>query len=168
MARRRYYRRYVRVAPKKKWASNILVGSVTTSNYATIVENSTQTSTPTPVIVKCGNFKVQGDVMFSTGGSTPTRPVCMNLFLIFCPEGVSPSDGLIGAHPEWIIGWKTVDVGVIRSTSESGNPTSSFSMSSRLKRNLNSGDRIVAILQSSDGSMTGQCVFTCQYWTCAN
>lgn len=168
MARRRYFRRYVRVAPKKKWASNILYGTVTTSNYATVCENSSQTSTPTPVIVKCGNFKVQGDCMYQVAGSSNPRPVNMNFFLLFVPEGVTPGDALIGAHPEWIIGWKKVDVGAITNVTETQTATSTFSLTTRLKRNLNSGDRIVAILQSGDSAMGGQCVFTCQFWTCAN
>lgn len=168
MARRRYYRRAIRVAPRKKWASCILQGSVTTSNFGVICENSIGTATPTPVIVKCGNFKVQGDVMFQTTGGGSTRPVNLNFFLIFVPEGITPSDALIGSHPEWIIGWRNVDVGLIRSTSENPTATSNFSFTSRLKRNLNSGDKIVALLQSGDSQLTANCVFTCQYWTCSN
>lgn len=168
MPRRRYYRRYYKATPKKKWASNIVQSSVTTSNTADIVVNSAQSSAPTPVIVKCGNFRVQGDVMYTSNGSGSTyRPVNINFFLLFIPEGVTPSDGLIGAHPEWIIGWKALDIGVL-STSQGSYAATSFSFSSRLKRNLNSGDRVIAILQTRDSGMTAQCVFTCQYWTCAN
>lgn len=165
MARRRYFRRYVRVAPKKKWASNIVQGSVSTNNYANIVQNSTQSSSPTPVIVKCGNFKVQGDVMYNTTGGSSNVLANLNFFLIFVPEGITPADGLIGAHPEWVIGWRTIDVGVVRSTSETAVAAATFTFSTRLKRNLNSGDRVVAILQSGDSRLSAQCVFTCQYWT---
>ena len=165
MARRRYYRRYIRVAPKKKWASNILQGSLSTSNFGVICENSAGTATPTPVIVKCGNFKVQGDVMYNTTGGSSNTLANLNFFLIFVPEGITPSDALIGTHPEWIIGWKTIDVGVVRSTSETAVAAATFSFSSRLKRNLNSGDRIVAILQSGDSRLSANCVFTAQYWT---
>lgn len=165
MARRRYYRRYVRVAPKKRWASNILQGSLSTSNFGVICENSAGTATPTPVIVKCGNFKVQGDVMYNTQGGSSNTLANLNFFLLFVPEGITPSDALIGTHPEWIMGWKTIDVGVIRSTSETAVAAATFSMSSRLKRNLNSGDKIVAILQSGESRLTANCVFTCQYWT---
>ena len=166
MPRRRYYRRYYRAAPKKKWASNILQGSVTTSNFGVIVDNAVQTATPTPIIVKCGNFKVQGDVMYNTTGTgSSNRPALLNFFLIFVPEGITPADSLIGSHPEWIIGWKTIDVGTIKATSETAVATSTFSFSSRLKRNLNSGDRVVALLQSNDSNMSASCVFTVQFWT---
>lgn len=168
MPRRRYYRRYVKVAPRKKWASCILQGSVTTSNFGVICENSAGTATPTPVIVKCGNFKVQGDVMYNTTGTgSSNRPALLNFFLIFVPEGITPSDALIGSHPEWIIGWRTIDVGVIRSTSETAIACATFSFTSRLKRNLQSGDRIVALLQSNDSNLSANSVFTAQYWTCS-
>ena len=168
MARRRYYRRYYKATPKKKWATNIIQSSVTTSGVAEICKNSSQTSSPTPVIVKCGNFRIQGDVSYSFQSTTPSRPVNINFFLIFCPEGVAANDSLIGNHPEWIIGWKNLDVGYLTGSSVAAAAGQSFSFTSRLKRNLNSGDRIVAILQSLDTSATAQAVFTCQYWTCAN
>ncbi len=167
MARRRYYRRYIRVAPKKKWASNIIKGSITNSNFAVIVENSAQNATPTPVIVKCGNFKVQGDVMYTSQAST-NRPVNINFFLIFVPEGVTPSDALIGAHPEWVIGWKNLDVGIVNANLNQGAAASNFTFSTRLKRNLNSGDRVVGLLQTNETHMDATCVFTAQFWTCAN
>ena len=168
MPRRRYYRRYIRVAPKKKWASNILQGSVTTSNFGVICENSVGTATPTPVTLKCGNFKVQGDVMWNIAGGGSSRPTNLNFFLIFVPEGITPSDSLIGSHPEWVIGWKTLDTGVVLSTSQNSVASANFTFSSRLKRNLQSGDKVVAILQSGDSQLTAQCVFTAQYWTCSN
>lgn len=167
MPRRRYYRRSYRPALKKKWASNIIQDTVTTTNYKTLVINSIQTSTPTPIIVKCGNFKVQGDVMVTTSSSTPARPVPLILYLLYVPEGVTPADSLVGNHPEWVMGWTAIDTQFIGSNAGnySGNK---FSITSRLKRNLNSGDRVVAILQSRDSSATAQCAFTCQYWTCGN
>lgn len=166
MPRRRYYRRYVRAAPRKKWASNIIQGTVSTTNFGVICENSIGTSTPTPVIVKCGNFKVQGDAQYAFAGGS-SRPVNLNFFLIFVPEGITPSDSLIGSHPEWVIGWRNIDVVGVKPNTESGVAAASFSFSTRLKRNLNSGDKIVAILQSGDSSVSANCVFTAQFWTCS-
>lgn len=167
MPRRRYYRRYYKVTPKKKWASNIVQGTVTSSNYQTVVINSTQTSAPTPTIVKCGNFRVQGDVRVAYTGSTPGRVASVNFFLMFVPEGVTVTDSLIGNHPEWIMGWTAIEWSGVTSESAStwGNK---FSVTTRLKRNLNSGDRVVCILQSLDASVTASAVYTIQYWTCAN
>ena len=168
MPRRRYYRRYTRVVtPKKKWASNIVQDGITTSTSSTIVQNSAQASLPTPVIVKCGNFRVQGDIAVTyTSGSS--RIIPLNFFLLYVPEGVTPSDGLIGQHPEWIMAWTAIESPIALNASNNTVGGNKFSVTSRLKRNLNSGDRVVAILQSRDASVTAQAVFTCQYWTCAN
>lgn len=125
---------------------------------------------PTPVIVKCGNFKVQGDVMVQTASSTPSRPVPLVFYILFVPEGVGISDSLVTTHPEWIMGWTVIDATIIVGGGSGTTSTGSnrFSISTRLKRNLNSGDSVVAILQSRDTSATAQCAFTCQFWTCAN
>lgn len=168
MARRRFYRRSVRTYPKKKWASNIVQDTVSTSNFKTVVQNSSQTSTPTPVIVKCGNFKIQGDVLITTEESTPPRPIPLIFYVLYVPEGVSPSDTLVGNHPEWIMGWTAIDGSAISSSAAGFSTGNKFSLTTRLKRNLNSGDRIVVILQSRDSSATAQAAYTCQYWTCAN
>ena len=168
MSRRRYFRRPVRtVAAKKKWASNLVNGTVSSSGFSLLAQNSSQTTSPTPVIVKCGNFKVQGDVMVTTQGQGTNRPVPLVFYILFVPEGVGISDSLVTTHPEWIMGWTVIDAQYIgpATTTTSG---SRFSVSTRLKRNLNSGDSVVAILQSRDSSATAQCAFTCQFWTCAN
>lgn len=170
MARRRWYRRYPRVvAAKKKWATNIIQSSVTLSGVAEICKNSVQSASvsPTPVILKCGNFRVQGDVLFAVTDISSNRPINLNFFLIFCPEGVAANNSLIGNHPEWIIGWKSIDVG-IANTNQNAQGGTSFSLTTRLKRNLNSGDRIIGILQTTDTGIAANCTFTAQFWTCAN
>ena len=176
---RRYYRSRTRVIrPKKKWGSNIKNFSITTSgnqsiqaNYTTLVQNSVSTSNPTPVIIKAGNFKVQGDAYYisSTAGN-----IELSLYVIYLPEGVNPADatayqGLITAHPEWVLAWKFVSANRASGASTEQNLT--FSFSSRLKRNLNSGDKIVLLGLASAGSTSiSSANFTgmCQYWTCTN
>ena len=168
MARRRYFRYYPRrTVAKKKWASNLVNGTVSSSNFALLVQNSTQTASPTPVIVKCGNFKVQGDVVVTTQQQGTNRPVPLVFYIVFIPEGVGITDTVVTTHPEWIMGWTVIDAQYIGPTT-STTSGSRFSLSTRLKRNLNSGDSIVAVLQSRDSSASAQCAFTCQYWTCAN
>ncbi len=170
MARRRYFRYYPRrTVAKKKWASNIVNGTVSSSGFSLLAQNSSQTTSPTPVIVKCGNFKVQGDVMVQTSGSSSSaRPVPLVFYILFVPEGVGISDSLVTTHPEWIMGWTVIDASIINSAQGSTTSGNRFSITTRLKRNLNSGDSIVAILQSRDSAATAQAAFTCQFWTCAN
>ena len=178
--RRRYTRTVVR-APKKKWCSNMISVSLhgTTSlvgeDYVIaigtdIAENKTETTSPTPIVVKTGNFKVQLDVFCTS----VTRKSDMIVYLVYQPEGVAP----VGAnavkeymlkHPEWIIAWKKVDLDV-----DVGDVTSNstrITMSSRLKRNLNSGDKIGLYLFSTKGNTLGSEVDMngmVQFWSCAN
>lgn len=192
MARRRYYRRSVRVvAAKKKWASNIKqitmrqgrvnVGGGPIGDYAILVSNATGTSTPTPVIVKTGNFKISVDAVAQVN-LTAVSSVNVIVFIAFLPEGyvynstdVNAGYFLINNHPEWIMAWKQIDFTSATGAATSNSVTANFS--SRLKRNLNSGDKIIfgtaypAAEVKPEADNTGN-LFTytvaCQYWTCAN
>lgn len=176
----RYYRRrYTRtlVKPKKKWASNIKdlsLESAQVASYGGIVElckNSTQTALPTPVIVKAGNFKVQCDVVAAgTDGM-----VSLVAYILYLPEGVDPLlqqasavhqfiQSTVTNHPEWILAWRQIGYEAVQGTKSVDRVT----FSSRLKRNLNSGDRIVFAVDS-DGSIHDLALKgKCQFWTCAN
>lgn len=189
MARRRYYRRSVRVVPaKKKWATCMNVGAITATGSSgstspapavavhgqdILVRNSSQSSTPTPVVVKAGNFKIQGDCVISaTTGPTATTSVIV--YIVYLPEVVMSSANVLSTisdHPEWIMAWKLVDVNTSSSSTTNSN---SFSFSSRLKRNLNSGDgiAIVAVLRDATpptgNTYTVRLNYNAQWWTCSN
>ena len=179
--RRRYTRTIVR-APRKKWGSNFKDINLTIQNttaqtqngynYATIAENSAETGAPTPVVVKTGNFRVQGDMFAtSTPGGTVNR-VSVTLYIIFVPQGFDPATyeaaiAIINNHPEWILSWRVLESGFSTTGIMDSNR---FTMTSRLKRNLNSGDKICAIFVAKD-IISGQrvdLVSKVQYWTCAN
>ena len=184
---RRYYRSRTRVIrPKKKWASNIKTVRIESSSsssavtVATLVQNSTSTSSPTPVIVKAGNFKVSVDVVcaFPVSTATIAQPTVF-CYIIFIPEGVSVDNdtsvsNVVAAHPEWVLAWKQIDLDyVTSSTAYTGSKAVSFS--SRLKRNLNSGDRIiigfvrdVAVPSGTANTGVFGVVGQVQFWTCAN
>lgn len=168
----RYYRkRYTRVVkPKKKWASNVKVITnepIAAGQFFVLVENSVQTVSPTPTIVKCGNFKVSLDCVMNFSSAVSTNPVAM-AFILYLPEGWPNSDiaNAVTAHPEWIMASKTVGGSV---TSGSVFSLETLNMSSRLKRNLNSGDRVLLFFSLSSTSATGITMTgTVRYWTCAN
>lgn len=178
MARyRRRYRTIVR-APKKKWATNIYrfnqpATGTTTAQFAIIplVQNAAQSSSPTPVIVKTGNFKIQGDVSSAVSAA---GPVDISVYVMYMPEGVAPTDAggiqnLINAHPEWVMAWKFISGNSAVVAGLENHETYTFS--SRLKRNLNSGDRIQLLcLANSSNQILTTVRFTglAQYWTCAN
>lgn len=164
----RYRRTYFKkVYPRKRWASNlksalvdITIPANTLHGASSVVlcENSVQTSVPNPVIVKFGRVKIKGDLRYS---STVVAAISSCLvFVAYVPEGTNLDYNLVSQHPEYILGWTCL-------SSDSGN---SFSLTSSLKRNLNSGDRIsilfyVDLLQSSTSSLTFALFMNCQYWT---
>ena len=173
MPRRRYYRRYTRVvAPKKKWASNLVSGTIGTAGsgqalYIDLVGNSTQAASPTPVIVKAGNFKVQGDAFVDTRAGGQATIISAQLFILYCPEGVNTNlDQVITQHPEWVMAWTTLDLPITNAVAVASG--SRFTLSSRLKRNLNSGDRIRIVIRGGGENNIIVCHFTAQYFTCAN
>ena len=179
----RYYRRrYTRtlVKPKKKWATNLVAinpTSVALGNnvfmYYEVCQNANPVSIPTPVILKTGNFKVQCDAFFNPSTNTAVE---FSAYLMYLPEGLDTVVGdfasaksFIEKHPEWIICWKYGSFDYISGSSN----IDTIRMSSRLKRNLNSGDKIVFIGLATAGS--SQATFNVhgargmvQYWTCAN
>ncbi len=166
MQRYRYKKSYKKLYPRKRWASNIftennIVTLLASQNTAfastTICTNSPQTATPTPVIVKFGRCKVKGDVR--TNLDNENNFVSGTMYLIYVPEGMPIAD-LVKQHPEYIIGWTTISL-------DSGN---TFTFSSSLKRNLNSGDRIMMLFNVSATNTTQftrafNFYYTVQYWT---
>lgn len=152
---RRYYRsRKIIVRPKQKWnpvlkevhVSAAFAQNSTSGVYYNLIENSSDTSVPTPTVIKTGHFKVCIDVTSSNASFIQSA-----VYVMYVPEGWGlPTEGsnstsgallnLPSLHPEWIMCWRTVDVG-----SAIGG---SIQMSSRLKRNLNSGDRIIVIYKA--------------------
>lgn len=177
MARRYYRRRTVTVRPKKKWASNLKIidETKTGSSFTTILcTNSAQSDSPTPVILKTGNFKVRLDSQVALGSSTELWPA-LNFYVVYVPEGfvfdASPQPDDINAfvtrHPEWII-----CSGVAGSNTATGNKfdLETVSFSSRLKRNLNSGDKVLMLCTAPYGtSLSGVRVRgLVKFWTCAN
>lgn len=174
MARRYYRRRTVVRAPKKKWASNMQIGSLASGSETAkvLVENSVQTATPTPIILKVGNIKLQGDVnIINTTSSILSNPSFV-VMVFYLPEGIALSaataNTVASQHPEWIMAWKMIDTASVTAAAAVASP--SFSVSSRLKRNLNSGDRICLgyMTDIASGSANIRVNYTAQYWTCAN
>ena len=186
MARyRRYYRRYVRTA-KKKWASNAMDVRLTTltipatgfhaigqcilsnedriSNDAAAVKSSAQ-------ILKTSRFKFRGVISFNTSSN-----VSLLYFITYVPEGalaLFTGNGELSAfgnfgfytHPEWVMAWGRKDF-VNNSTSNE------ISLTTKLKRNLNSGDAIyfIACWVNPGASSTNASLIngTVSYMCCAN
>nr|QRV62005.1 capsid protein [ssDNA virus sp.] len=163
----KYRRYYKKVFPKKRWASNIksdkveltlLTTSTSTATDTLLCKNSEQVKQPTPVILKFGRLKLKGDIRFSNTNVSQFTS-CM-IYCVFVPEGSNPNIDLISKHPEYLLGWTSVSL-------DSG---STFSLTSTLKRNLNSGDAISIIwaidtTQTPSQAISYNLFYTAQYWT---
>ena len=154
--------------PRKRWASNINSNN-TTVNVAvgqsgghetyTICTNSAQNATPTPVLVKFGRLKISGDVRI-TDNSYSLYSSCI-LYAMFVPQGSILSADLIQQHPEYLLGWTTISM----------DSASAFTLTSSLKRNLNSGDSIQLYFGINiNGNVVNKMLsynffYNVQYWT---
>lgn len=182
---RRFYRSRIRyIKPKKKWSTNIVsddlsfTASINSNNQPywmshALVTNSGASSSPTPVVIKAGNFKAQGLIAGDTENAG-ARILDMGCYIMFVPEGISPTNAsaafqLIGLHPEWIMGWTMVNIAHVASLG-TDDWASKFSLSSRLKRNLNSGDQVQLWIvghydNGQSATPTFKVKFTSQFWT---
>ena len=179
MARRYYRRRTVTVRPKKKWSSNILLINQGQAHGPRFVlelcSNSSQSTSPTPVVVKAGNFKLRLDSQLTTaGGMSISNWPSVSFYVMYLPEGfvftASPSHAelisYITKHPEWIL---ANSIAGSNTASASKWDLETVSFSSRLKRNLNSGDKIVLIgVQEDDNALDLDVRGVVRFWTCAN
>lgn len=163
----KYRRYYKKVFPRKRWASNIKSDSILltlstsqTSSYkeTLLCRNSEQIKQPTPTILKFGRLKLKGDIRFSQTNVAQFTS-CM-IYCVFVPEDAVLNVDLISHHPEYLLGWTAVSL-------DSG---TTFSMTTTLKRNLNSGDSI-ALLWTLDTTQTPSqqisynMFYTAQFWT---
>ena len=123
------------------------------------------TTAPTATVIKCGNFKVSFEV---EAGGTPNSSATGRAFIMFVPQGVTPSKDWPSQHPEYIMAWRSIQV---------GGTTSAVTIQTRLKRNLNSGDEIYLIVQVWNYNTYSQevpnniyvkLVGACTYVCCAN
>ena len=160
MARRRYYYRRI-VRPKQKWAINTAAADVASTSSFTIgqghegtigvpvctnssrIEASASSLTSSAQILKTGRWKFKGTI------ANATAAVGYIFYLVYVPEGYYGTLGsysyeigndvegndIFYRHPEWVLAWTRKDFTTVDQSNE-------VSLTSRLKRNLNSGDQI--------------------------
>ena len=173
MPRRVYSKRTIVVRPKKRWASimkstsygtNLTSGQSNQVNSHDLVVNSTDSATPTPIVVKTGNFKLYGTTNTSIASTDIYKLYNVTAYVMYCPQGYTYTTLLdITNHPEYIMGRSTFRF--------VPGENCSCSLSSRLKRNLNSGDKVCLVLHTAkDSALTGtlNIYLNWQYYTCAN
>lgn len=168
MARRRYYRAR-RVYPKQKYSSlmkstnstqTLTSGQTEQISAYDLVSNSVESATPAPTIIKFARVKMTGTVSTTVPATSIGNLYYTKLFVMYCPQSYTyDSFSKITAHPEYIIAHRDLTLNPAQRTS--------FTMSSRLKRNLNSGDKIqYVIVVGKESSLVGavSMVFDYQYY----
>lgn len=185
---RKYYRRKYSYRPKKKWASNFYTISdeipipglpagqqFSESWYVKEIVHNPQYN---PASASVGILKVKNVKLQLAGigilDHSDRLNLSMQVAIVFLPEGVTADAGLLFRHPEWIMAYKMISV-----DTDMDKPIS-FSISSRLARNLNSGDRIgiayfarlntnlAAAPAQNIGATVMPVYVSVQYWTSVN
>ena len=150
-----YKRNYRSYSNKKKWApvlrdipaTQYPIGPTSTeATYFTCVENSAETATPTPTIIKVKHLKLSLDIL--ADATVLNNGFCA---LIYLPQGYTFNAGLPIQHPEWILGWRNIP-NVVSATHHN------IMLNSSLSRNLNSGDKVICMF-SFYNSATGPTTF---------
>lgn len=149
-----------------KWSPHLLVQSISfeTSSgdfgsYQLLAKNSTDTTVPVPSIIKVKNFRVSIDTSVP---SVANYPNYLNVYLMYIPEGVTMTSDTPRNHPEWILAWKGINA--ISHADKEG-----IVLSSRLSRNLNSGDGVYLLFSgNSSSNITLNFVATSTYVSRAN
>lgn len=161
--RRTFYTSRRRTA---KWSSHLLVQPLTFesaagdfASYQLIAKNSTDTTVPVPNIIKVKNFRVSID---TTAPGTFPNIRYFNVYLMYIPEGITINTDTPKNHPEWILGWRGIN-----DTNTSDQHT--LVITSRLARNLNSGDGIYLVFGGyAEQAITANFACTTSYVSRAN
>ena len=141
---------------KKKWAPFMyditptnfnLAPEVIDGSFVSLVTNSVETSVPTPTILKVKHLKVAFDARFDSTALS-SGFIC----IMFVPQGITPGVALATQHPEWVMAWKNIRNDITANHHET-------MLTTRLTRNLNSGDKIIcyfSFLNRSQGPIVVQ------------
>lgn len=199
MARTKYTKRTVVVRPKKRWQMSIynmpmddtsldeyhkthIDVARTTSGVLVhrITQNALASATPTPAVVKTGNVQCKLFInAVPAEGSLNKLQYMIRCYVVFVPEGVVPTSNWPSQHPEYIMtkGLKCVQNYWRVQVGEAGatpmiNQTALVNMqfSSRLKRNLNTGDALyfMMVVEPIEVACTYRVQGEIQYFACYN
>lgn len=149
---RKSSRRTIVRRPRVKWSPHMetiqetlnVPANVSYAYYVhAIAANATDSHLPTVPVIQVTRINFQGHLAQNvTSGE-------WYLYFIYIPEGLDATltnwtawQGYINAHPEYIM---ARTIGSSDYSGTAGNTTTTLRLSTRMKRNLNSGDQVVAL-----------------------
>lgn len=146
---RRYTKRTVIIRkPRVKWSPHmeaysdeLLISNNLQSVVIAIAANNNDSHIPAVPVVQVTRINIQAQL-----GSGQLSGMDWYAYLVFIPENTTLSStsqwiDYIYAHPEYLMARK-----IVESDNAMDNTSVALSMSTRLKRNLNSGDKIYLLL----------------------
>lgn len=179
MPRRRYYYRSRRTKPKWSFLTqdiNSQQVGVPTGQFGifgvVVCGNPSNDLVVAQPVIKTARFRLRGALVSALEQPVFAAKVSFIFALMYVPEGITTNvayanlntigNCLFYAHPEWVMGWTRYDF---------INPAqrNEFSITSRLKRNLNKGDSIqliVICLNNSSGASGGYNVSATVSYAC--
>lgn len=157
MAKYTRTRKYTRYRRRSNWASNIeeLSFSIATitpgANISTFIlaENPPQDNTRVSQVYTVKNFEINYTVESPSESTSVTdyiEDICA--YIVYLPQGMSPSIRLINQHPEYVMAMKFIG-------SPAGDGKQEYQphkITSRLARRLNTGDAIMFMLKFNNTS----------------
>lgn len=157
MARYTRYRKYSRRYRSKRWSSRITNLDITQQvsgsenffvfrNLATnpAQDNDTISQRFTVKNIRC-NFCIESKI---TGTDSTSYFENVQAFVLYVPQGYTLSTSTPYEHPEWIMASKHIGIPLA-----SNNPGySPLYMSTRLARKLDTGDKVVFVVQGSNSN----------------
>lgn len=129
----------------------------------TLAVTNTDNAIPTPTIVKTSRFSISYSFILDEHAASNKNPYnyIVNLYLVYVPQGwpidigatpvnyvnkYSQMANLIASHPEWIIAKRQLgDWNQIPGAQDGVYDSKTNVLSSKLKRNLNSGDQVMLV-----------------------
>ena len=175
---RRYYRRYWPRSNRVKWSSNFAEGTVrleipannTTTTSASVCKNPVQSvnSVSQPFTTARVTLNIQA-VAETPEAAQALGNVKVGIFYV--PQGYSVSNSLFIEHPEWLMGYRFLGEPII-DIAGSSTIMRPFTVATRLKRRLQTGDSIVLLIaaynQSATTAYSIRFNYTARWWTKAN
>lgn len=183
MTKRRYYRSR-RTYPKQKWSINLsnVASTVPAANANTysiqqinVIDNPSRTDAAgaalfaSSAILKVSRIKFKGVISSAMQAGQSVIVALMYLPELINAAGASVAMNQIGStafycHPEWIMAWNRIDFTNAAQRNE-------INLTTKLKRNLNPGDKISLIVINVNYAATAGSAIdiagTCQY-VCKN
>ena len=151
---RRYYRRRRYYRKRKIWSSNISKIQSTSqsaqsgnfNNYITLCENPVQSNSSISQKYTVKNIELSYQFEVATASVESLENICV--YIMYVPQGMDVTNSLVTYHPEYIMAYRYLGT----PNDDGDNYRNPLFIKTRLSRTLNTGDRIMLVLNGYNQS----------------